>query len=141
MRATIHDFQIGERAIVQRAFTEADVETFAALSGDRNPLHVDPIVAGNSRFGERIVHGALTASLISRLIGMDLPGQGAIYMRQETRFTAPVHLNEEIEASVEIIAIDLDRSRLTLSTTCRSLISGTIVLEGQALVKFEAPRS
>ena len=137
MRASIHDFQIGERATIQRAFTETDVETFATLSGDRNPLHVDATIAGVSRFGRRIVHGALTSSLISRLIGMDLPGPGAIYMQQETRFTAPVHLDEEIEAAVEVTAIDLDRHRLTLATTCRSLTTGSIVLTGQALVKFE----
>ena len=136
-RQSIHDFVLGERATVKRAFTEADVEAFAALSGDRNPLHVDPAIAEASRFGARIVHGALTVSLISRLIGMDLPGPGAIYMQQETRFTAPVHIDELIEAEVEVIAIDVERSRLTLNTICRTVTTGIVVLKGEALVKFE----
>ncbi len=137
MRQSIHDFRQGDRATITRAFTESDVEAFAALSGDRNPLHVDTAIAEASRFGARIVHGALTVSLISRLIGMDLPGPGAIYMQQQTRFTAPVHIDELIEAEVEVIAIDVERGRLTLSTICRAVATGNVVLTGEALVKFE----
>ena len=79
-------FSIGETATYSKTFTAADIETFAALSGDRNPVHLDESYAARTRFGRCIAHGILTTSLISNVIGMQLPGPGAIYLKQEVKF-------------------------------------------------------
>jgi 3-hydroxybutyryl-CoA dehydratase len=133
---SIEEFRVGERATARRAFTDEDVHRFAELSGDFNELHLDDAVAGRSRFGGRIVHGMLTASLISRLIGMELPGRGTIYLQQSVRFTAPVRIGEELEAAVEVTAVDVAKRRMTLSTTIRRA-DGETVLTGEALVMVE----
>ena len=130
-------FPIGTRATCRRAFTDEDVRRFAELSGDFNELHIDEAAAGASRFGGRVVHGMLTASLISRLIGMELPGRGAIYLGQSLRFTAPVRIGDELEAVVEVSAIDEAKRRLTLSTTVNGQ-DGKPVLTGEALVLLDA---
>jgi 3-hydroxybutyryl-CoA dehydratase len=112
------------------------VRAFAELSGDFNPLHLDEEVAGASRFGGRIVHGMLTASLISQLLGMELPGTGAIYLGQSLRFTAPVRIGDEVEAVVEVTAVDLERRRMTLSTVVNAP-DGKPVLTGEALMLLD----
>jgi acyl dehydratase len=132
----IERYRVGERATVRWRFTEADVRAFATLSGDFNRLHVDDAAAARSRFGRRLVHGLLTASLFSRLIGMELPGPGAIYMSQTLRFSAPVFVGDEVEAAVEVVAVDVERKRLTLSTSCRNE-RGDEVIVGQALVMVD----
>jgi len=132
----IDGYRVGDRATARRRFTDEDVRRFAELSGDFNELHVDDQAAARSRFGRRLVHGMLTASLFTRLIGMELPGRGAIYMSQSLRFTAPVFIGDEVEAVVEVTAVDLARRRLTLSTTCRNA-DGHQVVEGQALVMVD----
>jgi 3-hydroxybutyryl-CoA dehydratase len=112
------------------------VRRFAELSGDFNELHLDEAAAQRSRFGGRIVHGLLTASLITRLIGMELPGRGTIYLSQSLRFTAPVRIGDEVEAAVEVTGVDAVRGRLTLSTTVTGP-DGKAVLVGEALVMVE----
>lgn len=133
---SIDDFAVGDQASLRRSFSDADVRRFADLTGDHNELHVDDEAARASRFGGRIVHGMLTASLISRLLGMELPGRGCIYLGQSLRFTAPVRIGEEVEARVEVIGIDRDRRRMTLRTTC-STAAGEVIV-GEALVMVEA---
>jgi 3-hydroxybutyryl-CoA dehydratase len=132
----IERFPVGHRATCRRAFTDEDVRRFAELSGDFNELHVDEAAARASRFGGRVVHGMLTASLITRLIGMELPGRGTIYLSQSLRFTAPVRIGDELQAVVEVTAVDTARRRLTLSTTV-SGPEGKPVLIGEALVLLD----
>lgn len=132
-RPTFDDYRVGDRVSATRRFTDDDVRRFAELSGDFNPLHLDPEAAARSRFGRRLVHGMLTASLFTRLIGMELPGRGAIYLQQSLRFSAPVFIGDEVEAVVEVSAIDRPRRRMTLATTCRNE-RGETVISGEALV-------
>jgi 3-hydroxybutyryl-CoA dehydratase len=132
----IDDYQVGDRVSALRTFGDAEVRAFAELSGDFNELHVDDEYAQRSRFGRRVVHGMLTASLFTRLIGMELPGRGTIYMQQQLRFTAPVFVGDEVEAVVEVAAIDRERRRMTLSTIARKA-DGTQVIVGEALVMVE----
>jgi 3-hydroxybutyryl-CoA dehydratase len=132
----IERFQVGQRATCRRAFSDEDVRAFAALSGDLNELHLDEVAAQRSRFGGRVVHGMLTASLISRLLGMDLPGKGAIYLSQSLRFTAPVRIGDEVEAAVEVTAIDPVKRRLTLTTTVTGPDTKPVIT-GEALVMLE----
>jgi acyl dehydratase len=133
---TIDDFRVGDRASARRVFTDEDVWAFARLSGDFNELHVDDAHARRSRFGRRVVHGMFTASLFTRLIGMELPGRGTIYMSQSLRFTAPVFVGDEVEAVVEVTAIEPERRRMRLATTA-ARADGTVVVIGEALVMVE----
>ena len=136
-RVPLADFALGLSAELTRTLTEADVMTFAALTGDYNPVHVDAVAAAASPFGERIVHGMLTASLLSTLLAMQLPGPGAIYVAQSVRFLRPVKFGETVTARVEVTAIDAAKLRLTLSTTIRNA-RGKSVIDGEATVQLPA---
>jgi enoyl-CoA hydratase len=126
--------KIGNKAVINKAFSEEDVIRFAGLSLDRNPLHLDKDFCRSSIFGHRIVHGMLVASLFSGLIGMELPGEGSIYLGQNLSFKNPVAIDEEVTASVEIINIRKDKPIVTLRTVCLNS-GGKVVIEGEAVVK------
>jgi len=126
--------KVGDRVSLSKAFTEDEVFRFAEISTDMNPLHLDKDFGRESIFGERIVHGMLVASLFSGLIGMELPGEGSIYLGQSLTFKAPVAIGEEVTASVEIIRIRDDKPIVTLRTVCVNS-GGTVVIEGEAVVK------
>jgi 3-hydroxybutyryl-CoA dehydratase len=126
-------FAPGQRASVTKTITDADIRTFADLTGDRNPLHVDDAYAARSRFGGRIAHGLLTAGLLSTVLGMHLPGPGGIYVSQTLRFKGPVRIGDAITATVEVVAYDAGRRRLTLKTTCANQ-RGETVLDGEAIL-------
>lgn len=133
----ITDFSIGQAAEATRMFSESDVMAFAQVSGDFNPVHVDADAAAQSPFGERIVHGMLTASLLSALVASKLPGPGAIYLSQSLEFLRPVRLGDTVTAHVAITAIDQSKRRLTLATTvCNA--RGKNVLTGVAIVQLPA---
>ncbi len=132
------EFVPGQRATVSKTITAADVDTFAGLSGDFNPLHVDAAFAARTRFGERIAHGMLTAGLISAVLGMQLPGPGGIYLSQTLRFLKPVRIGEAITAAAEVTAYDPQHRRLTLHTTCTNQ-RGEMVLDGEAVLLVEPP--
>lgn len=126
-------FSIGQKASFSKTITEKDVFAFAEISGDHNPLHLDEAYAKTTRFGARLVHGALTAGLISAALGNDLPGVGSIYMGQTTKFVKPVYFDDTITATVEISAILADKGIITLKTTCANQ-HGETVVEGEAVV-------
>lgn len=127
------EFEVGQKAFVKKTISEEDVRDFARISGDDNPLHLDETYAAGSRFGKRVVHGMLAASLISRVIGTRLPGEGTIYLSQSLKFLKPVFIGDTIQAEVEITKLDTDRGRITLETrVTRS--EGECVLIGEALV-------
>jgi len=108
---------------------------FAAVSGDFNPVHVDAEAAAQSPFGERIVHGMLTASLLSALVASELPGPGAIYLSQRLQFLRPVGREDTVTAQVTIAAIDEPKRRLTLATSVRNA-RGKNVITGEAVVQL-----
>ncbi len=130
---TIDELNIGDRASISKLITERDVIRFAELTGDINPIHMDKFYAEQSVFGERVAHGMLTASLISAVLGMKLPGPGNIYVSQSLKFRAPVKFGDVIEAEVEVVEKIAERNRVHLKTTCRNQ-EGTVVLEGEAMV-------
>ncbi|MBA7634701.1 (R)-specific enoyl-CoA hydratase [subsurface metagenome] len=134
---TIDQLNIGDRASISKQIAERDVIRFAELTGDINPIHMDRFFAEQTIFGERIAHGMLTASLISAVLGMKLPGPGNIYISQSLKFRAPVKFGDVIEAEVEVIEKIPERNRVRLRTTCRNQ-DDTVVLEGEAVV---IPRS
>jgi 3-hydroxybutyryl-CoA dehydratase len=126
-------FSIGQTATFSKTFTEQDVVAFANISGDHNPLHLDAEYAKTTRFGARIAHGALTAGVITAVLGTDLPGIGSIYMSQTTRFLKPVYFGDTVTATVEITALRPDKGIVTLKTICSNQ-HGEIVAEGEAVV-------
>lgn len=125
------ELEVGMAAQLDRTIRGADIDEFARLTGDTNPVHVDEDAARRSRFGERIAHGMLTAGLVSAVLGTRLPGPNAIYMGQTLRFTRPVPIGSTITARVEVIEIIRDKRRVRLATTCTDQ-EGHLVLEGEA---------
>ncbi len=126
---------VGERASRTRTITEEDILLFAQISGDHNPIHLDEEYAAQSFFGKRIVHGSLVASLISAVLGNDLPGHGSIYLGQTLKFVAPVHIGDTITVSVETIAVREEKRLITLHTECVNQ-DGKTVLVGEATIKY-----
>jgi 3-hydroxybutyryl-CoA dehydratase len=126
------DLSIGQKASFGKTITEADIVLFAAVTGDTNPMHLNAEYAKDSIFGERIAHGMLAAGLITKVMGTQLPGPGTIYLSQSLRFRKPVRIGDTVTATVEITALNAEKSRATLTTVCT--VKGEPVLEGEALV-------
>jgi 3-hydroxybutyryl-CoA dehydratase len=129
---------IGTTASRTQTFTDEAVRIFAQVSGDDNPIHLDDAYAQGTPFGRRLVHGILTASLISATIANDLPGRGSIYMSQTLKFTAPVFIGDTVTATVEVIDFRERRRIVTLQTTCTNQ-DGKVVLTGEAVVMAPEP--
>lgn len=125
------ELEVGMTAELERTIAGADVDDFARVTGDTNPVHVDEEAARRSRFGGRIAHGMLTAGVISAVLGTRLPGPGAIYVGQTLRFTRPVPVGTTVTARVEIIELIPEKRRVRLATTCRDQ-EGQTVLDGEA---------
>jgi 3-hydroxybutyryl-CoA dehydratase len=129
----VEDLHPGMRATFSKTITEADIVLFAGVSGDNNALHINEEFAATTRFGGRIAHGFLTASVISAAVANRLPGPGTIYLSQQLNFRAPVRIGQTVHATVSVSAIDHARRRVTLDTICR--VGNTVVIDGQAVVK------
>lgn len=130
---TIHKMQVGDRAEVTRAFTEADVQAFAQVSGDHNPAHLDEAYAQGTMFKTRIVHGMLVSSLFSALLGTQLPGLGTIYTGQTLRFTKPVYFDVPITASITVKEVLTEKNRVIFNCQAVDPQGDTVVL-GEATV-------
>jgi acyl dehydratase len=114
--ARIQDFEPGQHVTLRKTFTEDDVRRFIDITGDRNPLHVDEEFAARTQFGRRVLHGMLTASIFSTMVGMLLPGNGAIYRSQTINFLRPVHVGETVTAHFLIRSVDRAKRRLTIDS-------------------------
>lgn len=128
----IEELEIGMSRHVVKEVTDRDIELFAEVSTDRNPVHLDDDYAKDTIFEGRIAHGMLTAGLISAVIGEQLPGHGTIYMGQQLTFLAPVRPGDVVRAEVTVMDIDHAKRRVTLKTEC--LVDGKPVLKGEAKV-------
>ncbi len=128
----IEDLEIGMSRYLRKQVTDRDIELFAEVSTDRNPVHLDDDYAQDTIFEGRIAHGMLTAGLISAVIGEQLPGHGTVYLGQSLRFMAPVRPGDTVVAEVTVSAIDHSKRRVTLETRC--LVGDTTVLKGEAVV-------
>jgi 3-hydroxybutyryl-CoA dehydratase len=128
----IEDIEMGMTRHVQKVVTDRDIEMFAEVSTDHNPVHLDDDYARDTIFEGRIAHGMLTAGLISAVIGEQLPGHGTIYMGQNLKFLAPVRPGDMVRAEVEVIDIEYAKRRVKLD--CRVTVDGKKVLIGEATV-------
>lgn len=126
------ELSVGQSAELVRTVGAHDLATFAAVSGDTNPVHLDEQYAKTTTFGGRIAHGMLSAAYVSAVLGTKLPGPGAIYLSQSLRFRRPVRIGDEVTARVTVKALDEKRGHVTLETVC--LVGGKTVLDGEALV-------
>ena len=133
MLKTIDTIQVGDFATFTKTISESDVYMYAGISGDFNPAHINAVEAEKGIFKERIAHGMLTASLISTVLGTQLPGPGTIYLSQDLSFKKPVKFGDTIEAKVEVIERIEEKNRLILRTTCTNQY-GEIVIDGKAMV-------
>jgi 3-hydroxybutyryl-CoA dehydratase len=129
--ARIEDFEPGQHASFRRTFTDEDVRRFIEITGDTNPLHTDDGFAAGTRFGRRILHGMLTASLFSTVMGTMLPGTGAIYRSQTIRFLLPVYVGETVTAHFVVRSVDRARHRLEFEAWIENE-AGQRVVEGTA---------
>ncbi|MCH2169034.1 MAG: MaoC family dehydratase [Oceanicola sp.] len=128
----IEDLEIGMIRDLSKVVTDEDIEMFAQVSTDRNPVHLDDDYARDTIFEGRIAHGMLTAGLISAVIGEQLPGHGTVYLSQSLKFMAPVRPGDRVTAEVEVLDIEHSRRRVQLGTRC--LVDGKPVLKGEATV-------
>lgn len=129
----VSEADMGITASRTKTITDEDVRAFAQASGDTNSIHLDEAYAATTPFGRRIAHGMLTASLISAVLGNDLPGIGTIYLGQELKFKAPVYIGDTLTAAVELIRFRADKRIATFRTTVHNH-DGVLVLEGEAVV-------
>lgn len=132
----IIDMYIGQSCTMHRTFSPDEVLQFATLSLDTNPLHTDEAYAHNSRFGQLIVPGMLSASLFSAIIGTRMPGNGSIYLSQNLSFRRPVYPNCEVIATVTVTDINQEKNRVLHSTTLHSSDS-TLLIDGSALIQLQ----
>ncbi|HWR41369.1 MAG TPA: MaoC family dehydratase [Patescibacteria group bacterium] len=127
------DIQVGDKASFAKTVSEHDIYTFAGVTGDFNPVHVNAEFAKDSMFKERIAHGMLSAGFISAVLGTELPGVNTIYLSQELIFKAPVKIGDTVTATVEVIEKIEEKNRLVLKTTVTNQ-EGKVVTDGKAVV-------
>lgn len=126
---------MGAKATLRKVFTQKDVASFAALSGDCNPIHLDPEYAKITIFKQPVVHGMLVSSMFSAVLAQKLPGMGSIYLEQELKFVKPVYLDAEVAATVEVVNIKPSNRRAKIvdfRTYC--MVGEEVVVDGKAVV-------
>ena len=128
----IEDIEMGMTRYVRKIITDQDIEKFAEISTDHNPVHLDDEYARDTIFEGRIAHGMLTAGLVSAVIGEQLPGHGTIYMSQNLKFLAPVRPGDLVHAEVKVIDMVIDKRRVKLDCRCEKKKKNVLV--GEAMV-------
>lgn len=128
--AKIENIQVGMHASYSQTITDADIKTFAGISGDHNPVHLSDEYAAESRFGKRIAHGFISASFFSALFGTKLPGPGCVYASQNLQFKRPVYIGDTVTATVTVTSIDLKKKMVYFDTLCT--VRGKVVIQGVA---------
>ena len=128
---SIDELRVGDSAQISKTITEGDIELFAGVTGDFNPVHLDQAYAEKTMFKGRIAHGLLSVGLLSSILGNILPGYGTIYLSQEVKFLAPVRIGDTITARVEVIELIPEKNRAKFRTTCINQ-DGKMVVDGVA---------
>ncbi len=128
----LEDLSPGMTEVFAKTITDADVAMYAGVSGDTNPLHLNAEFAAQTRFEGRIVHGMLTASLLSTLVGTRLPGPGGAYVSQQLEFLKPVRVGDTVTAAMTVVEIDQHSQRVHLDAVCR--VRGEAVVRGPGVV-------
>ena len=130
------DLEVGMSAAYGHTVSEADIQMFAGVSGDTNPVHLNEEFGAATMFGGRIAHGMLSASYISTVFGTKLPGPGCIYLSQSLRFKAPVRIGDTVVARATVVELNTDKRRARFKTECT--VAGKVVLDGEAEIMVPA---
>jgi len=126
----LEDLEVGMSATTSMVITGEKIDTFAELTGDFNPIHVDEEFAKTTMFGGRIAHGALSASLISAVLGNDLPGPGAVFVELNLRFRRPAMIGDEVIAIAKVSEINEKTGRVRMKCYCE--VNGKQICRGDA---------
>ncbi|HYB42940.1 MAG TPA: MaoC family dehydratase [Candidatus Methylomirabilis sp.] len=122
--------RVGQRARRTQTVTATEVELYAQITGDRNPLHFDPDFAARTRFGRLVAQGGIAAGMLNTLVAMDLPGAGTVFMTQSLKYLAPTYLGDTLTAEVEVVSLKADKPVCQLHATITNQ-DGIRVLEGE----------
>src|SRR5512136_544725 len=128
---SVYELKVGDSAQISKTITETDINDFAKVTGDFNPVHLDQAYAERTMFKGRIAHGLLSVGLFSTILGNILPGHGTIYLSQEVKFLAPVRIGDTITARVEVLELIAEKNRVKFKTICTNQ-DGKVVIEGIA---------
>lgn len=131
------EIKINQVYEAERKITSQMVESFAEITGDKNPVHLDEEFASHTLFKKRIVHGMLSLSIVSSILGMEFPGPGTIYMKQEVKFLKPIYIDEKITIRITVKDKIEEKSRLILITQIIKE-DGSLGIDGEALVLFKS---
>lgn len=137
--AKIENIEVGMNASYSQTITDADIKSFAGVSGDHNPVHVSDEYASESRFGKRIAHGLISASFFSALFGTKLPGPGCVYASQSLQFKRPVYIGDTVVAKVTVTSIDAKKKIVVFDTVCT--VRGKVVIQGVAEIFIPGEKS
>jgi len=130
------ELSVGQEASTSNTVTADVIRAFADVSGDRNPVHLDPDYAAKTMFKERIAHGMLSAAFISAVFGMELPGPGAIYISQTMNFKAPVKIGDVVVTTVKVAELVPEKKRARFDCVCT--VNGKPVVQGEAVLMVPA---
>ncbi len=130
---TCSEINIGDTADFSKTVSEFDIYGFAGITGDMNPAHIDKLYASKTVFKKRIAHGILSVGFVSKVIGTQLPGPGAIYLKQSCQFLKPVYIGDTVTAIVEVTCKDSKKNKVWLRTYCINQM-GSIVMDGEAII-------
>lgn len=128
------DLEIGMEATFAKTVSESDINAFAEVSGDKNPVHLDAAYAAKTMFKERIAHGMLSAGYISAVFGMEMPGPGAIYISQTLNFKAPVKIGDTVVAKVKVVELYAEKKRARFECVCSVKDKPVVVGEAMLMV-------
>ncbi|MCS6823127.1 MAG: MaoC family dehydratase [Cytophagaceae bacterium] len=127
-------FKVGDRYAEKFSFTQEQVIRFAELTGDKNPIHLDPEYAATTPFKKNIIHGAFSASIFSKILGMKFPGKGTIYLKQEISFKRPMYVDCEYEAILTILELNPENHTALIETIINDAATQKRTVEGRATV-------
>lgn len=127
---SFEQIKIGMSASYSQIITDTDIKSFADISGDHNPIHLDEEYALKSRYKKRIAHGLISGSFFSALFGTKLPGPGCVYVQQNFSFKKPVYLGDTVTATAKVTSIDIDKRRVFFDTMCK--VKNKVVISGMA---------
>ena len=126
----IEDIKVGMAMSYSQTITDSDIRSFAEISGDKNPVHLDEDYASASRYKKRIAHGLMSASFFSALFGTKIPGPGCVYVAQSLQFKRAVYMNDTVTATVTVTSVNLETKRIFFETKCT--VKSRVVISGEA---------
>ena len=124
------DLKVGQRARRTQTVTAREVELYAQITGDRNPLHFDADFAAKTRFGRLVAQGGIASGMLNALVAMDMPGPGTVFLSQTLTYKAPTYLGDTLTAEIEVLSVKPDKPVCQLKATITNQ-DGTVLLEGE----------